>query len=53
MMSRPTRNIVDVAFFCLAWGVAAVAFSPLAGMILWAAGVLALLVVMICEGGTR
>jgi hypothetical protein len=52
-MARPIRGIVDVAFFCLAWGVAAVAFSPLAGMILWAAGVLALLVVMVCERGDR
>ena len=53
MMSPQTRGIVDVAFFCLAWGVAAAAVSSVAAMLLWGAGVLALVVVAICERGNR
>lgn len=53
MMPPQTRGIVDVAFFCLAWGVLAAAVSPVASMLLLGAGALAILVVTICERGTR
>lgn len=53
MMSKPTQGVVDVAFFCLALGFVAPAVSPVAGMLLLGAGVLAILAVMICERGTR
>lgn len=53
MMSKPTQGVVDVAFFCLALGFVAPAVSPVAGVLLLGAGVLAILAAMICERGNR